>query len=93
LARILLEPRTLKRGYFNPKSLRALLEEHFRGRRDHSGRIWVLLMFELWQRNFLESSLSRKPAGMPAQVAAIAAVRKASAAIVDRRPAQGVRVS
>jgi asparagine synthase (glutamine-hydrolysing) len=93
MARILLEPRTLKRGYFNPKSLRALLEEHFRGRRDHSGRIWVLLMFELWQRNFLESSLSRKPAGMPAQVAAIAAVRKASAAIVDRRPAQGVRVS
>jgi asparagine synthase (glutamine-hydrolysing) len=93
LARILLEPRTLKRGYFNSKSLRALLEEHFRGRRDHSGRIWVLLMFELWQRNFLESSLLRQPAGMPAQVTAIAAVRDASSAVVDRCPAQGVRIS
>jgi asparagine synthase (glutamine-hydrolysing) len=55
LTRLLLEPRTLQRGYFNPKSLRSLLEEHFQGRRDNSGRIWLLLMFELWHRNFLET--------------------------------------
>jgi asparagine synthase (glutamine-hydrolysing) len=51
---ILLEPKTMQRGYFNPAGVRQLLDEHFRGRRDHSGRIWRLLMFELWHRNFLE---------------------------------------
>ena len=56
---ILLEPKTMERGYFNPAGVRQLLDEHFRGRRDHSGRIWRLLMFELWHRNFLERI--RKP--------------------------------
>lgn len=51
---VLLEPRTLQRGYFNPDGIRRLLDEHFRERRDHSGRIWRLLIFELWHRNFLE---------------------------------------
>ncbi|PYV96898.1 MAG: asparagine synthase (glutamine-hydrolyzing) [Acidobacteria bacterium] len=53
---VLLEPRTLQRGYFNPRSIRQLLDEHFQGRRDHSPRIWRFLMFELWHRNFLERS-------------------------------------
>jgi asparagine synthase (glutamine-hydrolysing) len=52
---ILLEPRTLQRGYFNPKGVKQLLDEHFRGRRDHSARLWRLLVFELWHRNFLEA--------------------------------------
>jgi len=52
---VLLEPRTLQRGYFNPQAVRRVLEEHFRGRRDQSGRIWRLLIFELWHRNFLEN--------------------------------------
>jgi asparagine synthase (glutamine-hydrolysing) len=51
---VLLEPKTMQRSYFNPAGVRQLLDEHFRGRRDHSGRIWRLLMFELWHRNFLE---------------------------------------
>src|SRR5256712_3324659 len=53
---VLLEPRTLQRGYLNPQGVRQLLDEHFQGRRDHSPRIWRLLMFELWHRNFLERS-------------------------------------
>lgn len=51
---VLLEPRTLQRGYFQPEGIRRLLDEHFRGHRDQSARIWRLLMFELWHRNFLE---------------------------------------
>jgi asparagine synthase (glutamine-hydrolysing) len=51
---VLLDPRTLQRGYLNPPSVRQLLDEHFRGRRNHAGRIWRLLMFELWHRNYLE---------------------------------------
>ena len=53
---ILLERRTLERGYFNPQGVRKLLEEHFRERRNHTGRIWRLLMLELWYRNYLEGS-------------------------------------
>jgi asparagine synthase (glutamine-hydrolysing) len=56
---ILLDPATLQRGYFEPSGVRRLLNEHFRGRRDHSARIWRLFMFELWQRNFLRSFESR----------------------------------
>jgi asparagine synthase (glutamine-hydrolysing) len=51
---VLLEPKTMQRGYFNPAGVRQLLDEHFRGRRDQSDRIWRLLIFELWHRNFLE---------------------------------------
>jgi asparagine synthase (glutamine-hydrolysing) len=51
---VLLEPKTMQRGYFNPDGVRQLLDEHFRGRRNHSGRIWRLLIFELWHRNYLE---------------------------------------
>jgi asparagine synthase (glutamine-hydrolysing) len=54
LLAILVEPRTLERGYFNPLAIRNLLEEHWSRRRDRSGELWVLLMFELWHRNFLE---------------------------------------
>jgi asparagine synthase (glutamine-hydrolysing) len=54
LVRLLLEPRTLQRGYFNPSAIRELVNDHFRGRRDNSGEIWLLLTFELWHRNFLE---------------------------------------
>jgi asparagine synthase (glutamine-hydrolysing) len=52
----LTEPRTTQRGYFNPKGVRRILDEHFTGRRDHSPRIWRLLMLELWHRNFLEAA-------------------------------------
>jgi asparagine synthase (glutamine-hydrolysing) len=54
LIRVLMEPRTLQRGYFNPQSVKKLLDEHVSGRRDRSGQLWVLLMLELWHRNFLE---------------------------------------
>jgi asparagine synthase (glutamine-hydrolysing) len=55
LLAILVEPRTLQRGYFDAQAVRDLLDEHWRGRRDRSSEIWMLLMFELWHRNFLEA--------------------------------------
>lgn len=58
---VLLDHTALHRGYFNPKGVRQLLDEHFRGRRDHSPRIWRLLMFELWHRNFLSQLKSATP--------------------------------
>jgi asparagine synthase (glutamine-hydrolysing) len=55
MLRMLLEPRTIQRGYFNPHEVRRLLEEHLRGQHDWSSQLWMLLMFELWHRNFLET--------------------------------------
>jgi asparagine synthase (glutamine-hydrolysing) len=54
MARVLLEPRTMQRGYFNRHGIECLLNEHFRGRRDQSATLWLLLIFELWHRNFVE---------------------------------------
>lgn len=54
LREILLEPRSLQRGYFNPEAVRSFIDEHVAGKRDHAGVLWQLLVFELWHRNFLE---------------------------------------
>ncbi|MGD0793001.1 MAG: asparagine synthase (glutamine-hydrolyzing) [Terriglobales bacterium] len=59
---VLVEPRTLQRGYFEATGLRKLMDDHVHGGRDLSGRLWRLLMFELWHRNFLEKFV--KPAGL-----------------------------
>lgn len=56
---ILLEPRTLQRGYLNAPSVRQLVDEHLSGRRDYGQELWLLLIFELWHRNFLEASSER----------------------------------
>jgi asparagine synthase (glutamine-hydrolysing) len=55
---ILTDRKTLQRGYFNPASVHRLLDEHIRGSRDRSLAIWLLLIFELWHRNFLEPARS-----------------------------------
>ena len=52
---VLLDSRSLQRGYFRPEGIQRMLDEHFRERRDHSHGIWRLLIFELWHRNFLEN--------------------------------------
>ncbi len=49
------EPRTRQRGYVEPAYLDVLLDEHERGRRDHSMALWALLMLELWHRQFVDS--------------------------------------
>ncbi len=58
---VLLEPRTLQRGYFKPETVRMLLDEHLRGRRNRSGMLWRMLILELWHRNFLEARGSNLP--------------------------------
>jgi len=61
--RILLEPRTLQRGYFRAQAVQQLVEEHLRGRRNRSGMLWRMLVLELWHRNFLESEANKKTYG------------------------------
>lgn len=52
---LLIEPRTLQRGYFRPEAVRSLVKEHVTGRRNRSGVLWRILILELWHRNFLEA--------------------------------------
>ena len=59
---ILLEPRTLERGYFQPSGIRTVMDDYLLRGRANTGRLWRLLMFELWHRNFLEKYV--KPAGL-----------------------------
>ena len=59
---MLLEPRTLDRGYFNPDGVRKLMDDHLVRGRGNTARIWRLMMFELWHRNFLEKFI--RPAGL-----------------------------
>jgi len=51
----LLGTRSLERGFFEPGSVRELVEQHTTGRWDHSYRLWALLVFEMWQRTYLDS--------------------------------------
>jgi len=48
------ESRTMSRGYFDPRYVRTLLDEHRQNRRDHSPALWLLWMLELWHRRFVD---------------------------------------
>ncbi len=41
---VLLDRRTLQRGYFQEDAVRTLLDDHQQGRFDHSTRLWSLLL-------------------------------------------------
>jgi len=50
---ILLSPRALERGYFQPAYIHNLVAEHMAGC-DHTRRLGVLLTLELWHRQFID---------------------------------------
>ncbi len=54
---ILLDSRTLQRGYFQPQALERLLVRHFTRREEHVQLVSRLLLLELWQRAFLGAGL------------------------------------
>ncbi|MHB8216798.1 MAG: asparagine synthase (glutamine-hydrolyzing) [Candidatus Sulfotelmatobacter sp.] len=86
MLQILQEPRSMQRGYFKPESVRLILDEHFRGRRDHSWVLWMMLIFELWHRNFLEKYGQESfPASPPSLPDSIYGRRVASAELGDRQ--------
>jgi asparagine synthase (glutamine-hydrolysing) len=58
---VLLDPRARDRGYLEPARVESLLDRHSRGVVDASQGIWTMLMFELWQREFVDA-----PAASPA---------------------------
>jgi asparagine synthase (glutamine-hydrolysing) len=59
---ILLDPRTGQRGWTRTHQVRALLEQHENGSRDHAKRIWALVSLELWARAHLDRAGSHQRA-------------------------------
>jgi len=51
---ILQSARTRQRGYFETRFVDRIVADHLSGRRDHTLRLWLLLMFELWHRRYLD---------------------------------------
>ena len=66
---VLRSARTRQRGYFEPAFVDRLVHEHLAGTRDHTLRLWQLLIFELWHRRYLDAAIST-----PGHVATLGAV-------------------
>ena len=45
---LLSEARLREQGIFNPRAVRALMDEHISGRADLRKPLWTLLVFQLW---------------------------------------------
>jgi asparagine synthase (glutamine-hydrolysing) len=50
----LLSAAALQRGYFQPDFVQRLVEEHISGRRDHTLRLWQLVVFERWHQCYVD---------------------------------------
>jgi asparagine synthase (glutamine-hydrolysing) len=53
-AELLTDSRAASRGYFRQPAVRTLLDRHHSGREDNSSKLWTLMMFELWHREFVD---------------------------------------
>jgi asparagine synthase (glutamine-hydrolysing) len=51
---VLLSDRSLNRGMFDADVVRRYVSEHLDNRKDHSFRLWTLLMLELWTSRFID---------------------------------------
>ena len=64
---MLLEPRSLDRGYFRREAVERIFDEHKAKHRDNYDRIWRLLNLEVWHRVCLEGE-SHAEIGQPAML-------------------------
>ena len=65
----LLSPASLQRGYFRPAFVRHIVNEHLNGKRDHTLRLWQLVVFEKWQQQYVNFFPLSTPA-LPSRAAA-----------------------
>jgi asparagine synthase (glutamine-hydrolysing) len=55
---VLLDQKSIDRGYFRKEYLLKMLDDHVSKHYDHSYRIWALLFLELWHRMFIDGTVS-----------------------------------
>src|SRR3989440_1842341 len=53
---LLSEETVRRRGLFNPKEIRRIIEANLSGREDYNLQVFQLLTLELWQRTFIDSA-------------------------------------
>jgi Asparagine synthase (glutamine-hydrolyzing) len=53
-----LSERARAREIFEPSFVRSLVKRHQEGGEDHSERLWALVNFEIWQRQFFDGESS-----------------------------------
>jgi asparagine synthase (glutamine-hydrolysing) len=53
--------RALSRGLFDPDFVRGLVARHQTGAENHAERLWMLLNFEMWQRQFINGEAADAP--------------------------------
>ena len=54
LSDMILSSRASRRGYFKPTQVRDVFDQHVSGRRDYGPLLWMLMMLELWHREFID---------------------------------------
>lgn len=57
---ILLDKKTLTRGYFNPDFVTQMVRDHINGKKNWGTQLCALLTFELWNRLFIDESIEGK---------------------------------
>jgi len=55
---LLLSPRALGRGLFQPETVREMVEGHAQGSHDYAFHLWALVVLELWFQTFIDSTSS-----------------------------------
>jgi asparagine synthase (glutamine-hydrolysing) len=66
---LLLDRKSIDRGYFEKSAIEELLAANETGRADHSAEIFSLITLELWQRRFVDSQGDPLPVRSGAEVA------------------------
>jgi asparagine synthase (glutamine-hydrolysing) len=56
-----LSERALSRRLFNADFVRDLVGRHSSGAENHDERLWALVNFEIWQRQFLDRETTKTP--------------------------------
>ncbi len=51
---VLLDPRTLGRGYYDPDHVKKMISEHVSRKKDNSNILNLMIGFELWNRQFID---------------------------------------
>jgi asparagine synthase (glutamine-hydrolysing) len=65
---VLRSQRARERGYFNQRFIDRLLAEHLAGTRDHSMRLWQLVVLELWHQAYIDEPTRTRSSIAPARV-------------------------
>ena len=51
---LLSQQRVRQRGYFNDDCVSGWVDEHLSGRQNHSHKLWALMVFEIWNQQFMD---------------------------------------